>query len=585
MSGRVIDLRIGHPKASNLPHAQMASACRSAAARLDAETEAALPLNYAKSEYGSAGYLTALAGFLTAAYGSPVFDDWLLTTNGVSHGLELAVGCLTKPGDACWMESPSYFLAYQIFADHHLKVVGAPSDAHGLDVEALARCLADGTLGPPPAVLYLVPTHGNPTGVTLSRERREALLRLARQYGFVVLADEVYALLDWTAPDQALPPRMLALDAPHRKRVQQEAEAKAVASSGGAPSAVRAARLSGGDTSYTPNVARLSGGNGGNGGSAEGATPGAAESAAEAAAEAAAEEAEACGVVISVSSHTKILAPGIKLGWLEASPAMLERLACRGYLNSGGSVAPFTSEVVAGLLASSGGGGAPPLCGQRQVLDHLIADYSRGAAALGAAVRAAPPGMLELPRVPTGGFFAWVRLAGLPPGVTAQDLLGVAETRHGVVFLPGEMCAPTSPDTCSRYARLCFAYESADNIAEGVRRLAAAVEDMRTMPRPSVPAAETAEPPGAAARTAPAAATTATAPPASFKEPRAAKEGGSSKAASSARLEAKLDEVLTSLAFARGTLTAIAIVVFAGASVLLRRDGPTNPTVRIKFGL
>ena len=288
----------------------MASACRSAAARLDAETEAALPLNYAKSEYGSAGYLTALAGFLTAAYGSPVFDDWLLTTNGVSHGLELAVGCLTKPGDVCWMESPSYFLAYQIFADHHLKVVGAPSDAHGLDVEALARCLADGTLGPPPAVLYLVPTHGNPTGVTLSRERREALLRLARQYGFVVLADEVYALLDWTALDQALPPRMLALDAPHRKRVQQEAEAKAVASSGGAPSAVRAARPSGGDTSYTPNVARPSGGNGGNGGSAEGVTPGAAESAAEAAAEAAAEEAEACGVVISVSSHTKILAGG-----------------------------------------------------------------------------------------------------------------------------------------------------------------------------------------------------------------------------------------------------------------------------------
>ena len=103
-------------------------------------------------------------------------------------------------------------------------------------------------------------------------------------------------------------------------------------------------------------------------------------------------------------------------------------------------------------------------------------------------------------------------------------------------------------------------------------------------PRPPPSSAEGAwSAAGAAERT-----TSAQAPTEAFgaakeskKEPKATKEKGGS----SERIEAKLDEVLTSLALARGTLTAIAIVAFAGASVLMRRDGPTNPAVRIKFGL
>ena len=67
------------------------------------------------------------------------FEDGLLTTNGVSHGIELACGALTSPGDSVWMESPSYFLAHKIFLDHGLRVEGVPIDAQGLDTEALAR--------------------------------------------------------------------------------------------------------------------------------------------------------------------------------------------------------------------------------------------------------------------------------------------------------------------------------------------------------------------------------------------------------------------------------------------------------------
>ena len=202
---------------------------------------------------------------------------------------------LTKPGDVCWMESPSYFLAHQIFVDHHLSIRGVPSDEHGLDVDALARCLADTSLGPPPAVLYVVPTHGNPTGATLSRERREALLDLARRYHFIVLADEVYHLLDWTDGEaEALPPRLLALDKPYLRRV---------GSGGGGARGDQGAILGGDGAARISKRRRRQQG---------------------------CRRRRHAGHVISVSSHTKILAPGLKLGWLEASPSMLRRIARRG---------------------------------------------------------------------------------------------------------------------------------------------------------------------------------------------------------------------------------------------------------------
>ena len=570
-TGRIIDLRKGHPKPCNLPHHHMAAACRLAAARLDEANEDVLPLQYSPTEYGTSRYLKTLANFLSKAYGgcSPVFEDWLLTTTGVSHGLELAVSSLTKPGDVCWMESPSYFLAHQIFVDHHLSIRGVPSDEHGLDVDSLARCLADTSLGPPPAVLYVVPTHGNPTGATLSRERREALLDLARRYHFIVLADEVYHLLDWTDGEaEALPPRLLALDKPYLRRV----------GSGGGGARGDQGAILGGDASYLK----------------------AQEAPAGVQAEA------ACGHVISVSSHTKILAPGLKLGWLEASPSMLRRIARRGYLDSGGSVAPFTSEVVACLLEAEaadgdeggggGGGGGGTPCGQEKVLRALVTDYARSCAALCASVRAAPRQLALASAPPTGGFFAWVRLIGLPEGIGAQQLLPYAQRRHGVVFLPGEVCAPCDPRSCASYVRLCFAYESAEDVAEGVRRLAAAVDDLCRRPPLPLPAAAAVDERGSGRPAQTAAGDAATendsaeggeVEGAGKAVKSAGKEGRAST--SSARIEAKLDALQADVTKARGSLTAIAIVTFVLAATLLRGrtsvGGLSEPTVRIKFGM
>ena len=174
-----IDLRCGHPKSSSLPHAVLASACRNAASRLDHASESFFPLQYESSGLATPRFKRCLAEYLTSAYrGGPVDEGWLLTTNGVSHGLDLAVGGLSSPGEVVVMEEPTYFLVRQVFVDYGLEVRGVPGDSEGLDTAELERRLESGMLERM-RLLYLVPTHGNPSGATLPPPRRRHLLALA----------------------------------------------------------------------------------------------------------------------------------------------------------------------------------------------------------------------------------------------------------------------------------------------------------------------------------------------------------------------------------------------------------------------
>ena len=102
----LIDLRKGHPLESELPHAALARACASAAADL-ASGEAGLALQYGHSR-GTPAHLETLQRWLQERYGSPVRRGGLMTTNGVSHGLELCAACLTTPGDEIIVEQPTY---------------------------------------------------------------------------------------------------------------------------------------------------------------------------------------------------------------------------------------------------------------------------------------------------------------------------------------------------------------------------------------------------------------------------------------------------------------------------------------------
>ena len=103
--------------------------------------------------------------------------DHLFLSAGASQGLDLICTLFAQPGDVIFVEEPTYFLALRIFADHRLRVVSLPTDAHGLDLDGLAQALAQQR----PAFLYTIPTFQNPAGVTLSAARRARLAEWPRR--------------------------------------------------------------------------------------------------------------------------------------------------------------------------------------------------------------------------------------------------------------------------------------------------------------------------------------------------------------------------------------------------------------------
>lgn len=416
-----VNLAVGHPTPSLLPHGELAAAAEAAAAQLRAGP-AGFHLGYGRIT-GERPVTEALAAWLTGrggGRGCAVRADRLFVTGGVSHGLDLLCAVLTQPGDTVVVVRPTYFLASGIFRQHGLRVRDVPSDADGLDLRALEQLLRTVR----PRLLYVVPSHANPTGCTLPEASRLALVELARRHGFFIVADEVYDELSWS---RELPPRMRHCDlvgAPPDDEVF-----------GGEDRPLDAA---------ADDAAPLH------------PTPG--------------------SHVVSCSSFTKIMAPGLRLGWIEAHASVLRRLAQRAYFVSGGGVAPFASLVVLQMIRSGG---------LDACLARLNATYSRRCDTLCDALRAsaATTGWQFVP--PSGGYFLWLRL---PADVQVAALLAAAEAQ-GVAVLDGARCcgaggsaedAPTGGVAdAHRHVRLCFAYLEAAELRDGAARLAAALADAR----------------------------------------------------------------------------------------------------------
>src|SRR6266566_8990219 len=138
---------------------------------------------------GLAGPLDALAARLHALQGRSPADDELLITSGAIEALELVGKSFLDRGDLVVVEGPTYLGAIMAFRSFEAEVVAVPLDEHGLDVDELERRLADGLR---PKVVYTIPDHQNPAGVSLARERRELLVELASRYGFLIVEDVAY---------------------------------------------------------------------------------------------------------------------------------------------------------------------------------------------------------------------------------------------------------------------------------------------------------------------------------------------------------------------------------------------------------
>jgi DNA-binding transcriptional MocR family regulator len=161
---------------------------------------------------------------------------------------------------------------------------------------------------------------------------------------------------------------------------------------------------------------------------------------------------------ISLGSFSKILAPGLRLGWLQAHPQTIKRLTSSGLLDSGGGLNPFTSAIVRELVETGDLG---------LNISRLVSTYRSRLVVMEAAIhRELPQAEFETPQ---GGFFFWVRLPGMDTGQLREEA-----RKYNFGFRQGALFS--SQGGLREYIRLCYSFYEEEAIEEGVYRLKQCLE-------------------------------------------------------------------------------------------------------------
>lgn len=368
----VIDFTFGHPDPNFFPVEHI----RSAIARV-LQTSASIALQYSDFR-GSKVLLEVLVSHLSQKLGGMQLNTRnLIVTNGSMQALGLVAQVFIEPGDLVFVEEPTYFRAASVFRNNEANVRGIPVDQDGLRIDLLESALqAQARSGRGPKILYTMPTHQNPSGMSLSLERRRQLLDLSSQYGFVILEDTAYNDL-WY--DKAPPPSLFEIDA-------------------------------------------------------------------------------GFGRVIQMGTFSKVMAPGLSVGWaLGAEPAITRFVEFK----VNGGTTPLTSLTVAAFLAD--------------------VHFSRHVDSLRYIYKAKRDAMIEALEEhmrdyatwhrPGGGYFLWLQLRE----DVLLDALWLNALSEGVLYLPGKFCFANEQRAFSQ-VRLSFSALSPEDIKAGVRRLSIAVK-------------------------------------------------------------------------------------------------------------
>jgi 2-aminoadipate transaminase len=150
-------------------------------------------LQYSPTE-GLPSVRRAMADFVEQSQGARPEPERLLVTSGGIEALQLLSRVLLDPGDLVLVEAPTYLGAVMAFAGFEAEVQGIDMDGDGLRVDDLEAVLAGGAR---PKLIYVIPDHQNPTGHSLSTERRRALVELCRHYGVLCIEDVAYRELSF----------------------------------------------------------------------------------------------------------------------------------------------------------------------------------------------------------------------------------------------------------------------------------------------------------------------------------------------------------------------------------------------------
>ncbi len=132
--------------------------------------------------------------------------EQVLVTNGSLQADAFLFDHLVQPGDAVVVERPTYDRTLLNLRNKGGQVHAVTTQADGIDTDELRKLLESGVR---PRLAHVIPNYQNPAGVTLSLEKRRALLDLAAEYGFTIFEDDPYADIRFRGEPL---PSMLSLD-------------------------------------------------------------------------------------------------------------------------------------------------------------------------------------------------------------------------------------------------------------------------------------------------------------------------------------------------------------------------------------
>lgn len=189
----IIDLGWGHPDPDSLPTQEWAEASAAALRRYGWTA-----LTYGAGA-GPGPLIEWLCERMAATDAARPEPGEVFVTAGASQGLDLVAGVLAGPGDIVLVDSPTYHLALRILADHGVELRAAPADRDGIlpaqTGELVARLRRAGRRV---ALIYAVPTFGNPTGASLPAGRRRELVEVAGRTGVPIVEDDTYRELSYS---------------------------------------------------------------------------------------------------------------------------------------------------------------------------------------------------------------------------------------------------------------------------------------------------------------------------------------------------------------------------------------------------
>jgi 2-aminoadipate transaminase len=178
----MISLMIGYPDPATLTTPEFATAVNHALGSPE------LALNYG-NEQGNPSLINYLATRISSTQHIPVSADQVMITAGSTHANDM-IARLYARGGAVIVEGPTYADALHIYRDHGIEIYSVPMDTQGLIVSEFEALL--NRLAAPPRLFYTIPNFHNPTGITTVEVRRREILRLAQQYNFMIVEDDVY---------------------------------------------------------------------------------------------------------------------------------------------------------------------------------------------------------------------------------------------------------------------------------------------------------------------------------------------------------------------------------------------------------